>query len=113
MEFFCQTFAEGDNGLGFFDKDELLLTLRHHVRRIYKQHVCLSDIEFNVDTLEMMTAIETRIEDLIDFEETLQPDKVKEAQRNLEMLRRKKANEDKELAKKLHQQQRNEKAIER
>ena len=47
MKFCCQTFAEGDNERGFFDQEELLMMLRHHVRRIYRQNVCMTDIELN------------------------------------------------------------------
>jgi len=113
LKFFCETFAEGDNERGFFDKDELLLTLRHYVRRVYRQSVCMSDIELNVDTLDMLTAIETRMEDLIDTEETMQPEKIRDAQRDLERVRRVKAKEDQDQAKKEHQLMRTKRALER
>jgi len=113
LQFFCETFAEGDNERGFFDKDELLLTLRHYVRRVYRQSVCMSDIELNVDTLDMLTAIETRMEDLIDTEETMKPDEVRGAQRDLERVRRVKAKEDQETAKREHQKMRTKRALER
>jgi len=114
LQFFCQTFAEGDNERGFFDKDEQLLTLRHYVRRVYRDSVCfMSEIELNVDTLDMLTAIETRMEDLIDTEATMKPNQVRDALRDLERVRRVKLNEDQEAAKKEHQQMRTEQALKR
>ena len=73
----------------------------------------MSDIELNVDTLDMLTAIETRMEDLIDTEETMQPEKVRDAQRDLERVRRVKAKEDQDQAKKEHQLMRTKRALER
>lgn len=73
----------------------------------------MSDIELNVDTLDMLTAIETRMEDLIDTEETMRPDQVRDAQRDLERVRRVKLKEDQEAAKKEHQKLRTKRALER
>lgn len=61
----------------------------------------------------MLTSIETRIEELIDYEATMPPDKVRSAQKDLERLRRQQEKEEKEQQKRQHQQMRNEKALER
>ena len=67
----------------------------------------------SVDTLDMLTSIETRIEELIDYETTMPPDKVRAAQKDLERLRRQQEKEEMEQEKRKHQQMRNEKALER
>ena len=40
----------------------------------------------NIDSLTLLTFIETRMEDLIDLEETLNPDHVKAAQKEREKV---------------------------
>ena len=57
----------------------------------------MSDIELGVDTLDMLIAIETKLQDLIDKEDTMASDSIRDAQRGLERARRAKAKEDQEL----------------
>ena len=57
----------------------------------------MSDIEFAVDTLDMLIAIETKLQDLIDKEDTMASDSIRDAQRGLERARRAMAKEEQEL----------------
>ena len=46
----------------------------------------IADFEMNIDSLTLLTFIETRIEDLIDLEETLNQEQVKAAQKEREKV---------------------------
>ena len=46
----------------------------------------MADFEMNIDSLTLLTFIETRIEDLIDLEETLNQEHVKAAQKEREKV---------------------------
>ena len=63
---------------------------------MYANTVGSLDIDMQVDSLIMLTAIENRLEELIEQEETLQGSTVREAQKELEKLRRQHAREEKQ-----------------
>ena len=63
---------------------------------MYAKTVGSLDIDMQVDSLVMLTAIENRLEELIEQEETLQGSTVREAQKELEKLRRQHAREEKQ-----------------
>ena len=63
---------------------------------VYANTVGSLDIDMQVDSLIMLTAIENRLEELIEQEETLQGSTVREAQKELEKLRRQHAREEKQ-----------------
>ena len=63
---------------------------------MYAKTVGALDIDMQVDSLVMLTSIENRLEELIEQEETLQGGAVREAQKQLEKLRRHHAREEKQ-----------------
>merc|ERR1711931_581961 len=66
------------------------------IKKVYAKTVGSLDIDMQVDSLVMLTAIENRLEELIEQEETLQGSTVREAQKELEKLRRQHAREEKQ-----------------
>ena len=63
---------------------------------MYAKTVGALDIDMQVDSLVMLTSIENRLEELIEQEELLQGGAVREAQKELEKLRRQHAREEKQ-----------------
>merc|ERR1711915_22889 len=101
LQFFCEMFEPGESD---YDEDSILAELEDGIYKAYNQSIGIADFEMNIDSLTLLT----RMEDLIDLEETLNPAQVKEAQKEKEKERRiqarvKKA-EDAENAQKLRLQ---------
>lgn len=60
-------------------QDKLLEELNHKVKEVYRR--CLGDSDGNLSTLQMLTAIENRLEQLFEAIELMPPDKVEEAEK--------------------------------
>jgi len=87
LEFYCSMFVEGvENGL--FTGDEILAEYKRKVRRLYNHVTETSTMNIEVETLVMLTAVETRLMDLIMEEEQLDSTKVRDAQREIERRRK-------------------------
>merc|ERR1711973_597706 len=85
LQFFCEMFETGDCD---YDQDNILANLEESISHAYSQSIGMADFEMNIDSLTLLTFIETRIEDLIDLEETLNQEHVKAAQKEREKERR-------------------------
>jgi len=68
-------------------KDAELAHFEKEIERVYNDTNGAS-VDMNVDSLTMLTFIETRIEDLIEIEESLPPQRVKEEHKEREKQRR-------------------------
>jgi hypothetical protein len=62
-------------------QEKLLEDLNHKVKEVYRR--CLGDSDGNLSTLQMLTAIENRLEQLFEAIELMHPDKVEEAEKVL------------------------------
>jgi len=93
LELCCKmfsTFEEASN------QDDILTQFDSKIKKVYAKTVGNLDIDMQVDSLIMLTSIENRLEELIEQEETLQGSTVREAQKELEKLRRQHAREEKQ-----------------
>jgi hypothetical protein len=60
-------------------QEKLLDDLNHKVKEVYRR--CLGDADGDLSTLQMLTAIENRLEQLFEAIELMPPDKVEEAEK--------------------------------
>jgi len=87
LELYCSMFSEGiENGL--FNGDDILNEYKRKVRRLYNHVTETSTMNIEIETLVMLTAVETRLMDLIMDEEQLDATKVQAAQRDIERRRK-------------------------
>lgn len=93
------------------DQEKMLLQLNKKVEEVYA--TCIGDNEANISTLQMLTNIENRLEELFEMIEMMPPDKVELAEKAKDRERRLRLREEKLLAQKRHQEERIRKAIER
>ncbi|XP_057297161.1 cilia- and flagella-associated protein 100-like [Hydractinia symbiolongicarpus] len=93
------------------DQEKMLLQLNKKVEEVYAN--CIGDNEANISTLQMLTNIENRLEELFEMIEMMPPDKVELAEKAKDRERRLRLREEKLLAQKRHQEERIRKAIER
>ncbi|CAD5122010.1 DgyrCDS10462 [Dimorphilus gyrociliatus] len=93
------------------DQENMLKDLKAKVEEVYRSTI--GDNEANIETLQMLTNIENRLEELFELMETLPRDKVEEAEKKKEKERRLKAREDKMEQQKKHQEERVQKALQR
>lgn len=107
LEFMCSMFAHGD--AEFQDQDAELDVFEKEIQRVYNGTIGQHNLDMHVDSLTMLTFIETRLEDLIDMEENLPPTRVKEAQKERDKQRRIEAREQKIVDQDLAQQERSQK----
>jgi len=75
--------------------------------------VCIGENEANISTLQMLTNIENRLEELFESIAKMPPAKVEEAERTKEKQRRIRLREEKIEAQRVHQEERVRKALER
>jgi hypothetical protein len=61
------------------EQDKMLKELKEKVEEVYRN--CIGDNEANIDTLQMLTNIENKLEELFQRIEQMPPDKVEEAER--------------------------------
>ncbi|GFO44040.1 coiled-coil domain-containing protein 37-like isoform x1, partial [Plakobranchus ocellatus] len=93
------------------DQEQHLAELNKKVEDVYRN--CIGDNEANISTLQMLTNIENRLEELFETIETMPADKVEAAERAKEKERRLKMREEKMEQLRLHQEERVRRALER
>nr|KAJ3421483.1 Coiled-coil domain-containing protein 38 [Polyrhizophydium stewartii] len=65
--------------VGAESQEKLLEDLNHKVKEVYRR--CLGDNDGNLSTLQMLTSIENRLEQLFEFIELMPPEKVEQAEK--------------------------------
>ena len=93
------------------EQESLLEELKLKVEKVYTS--CIGSNEANISTLQMLTNIENRLEDLFQKIEQMPPDKVEEAEKSKEKERRMKQREERIVEQKKSQEERMRKALER
>lgn len=93
------------------EQDEMLNELNAKVERVYIN--CVGSNEANITTLQMLTNIENKLEELFQKIESMPPDKVEEAEKAKEKERRLKQREERINEQKKNQEERIRKALER
>ncbi|XP_025108512.1 cilia- and flagella-associated protein 100-like [Pomacea canaliculata] len=93
------------------DQEKSLQQLNQKVEEVYRS--CIGDNEANISTLQMLTNIENRLEELFEIIETMPQDKVEAAEKAKEKERRLKMREEKIELQRLHQEERVKRALER
>ncbi|CAG5132377.1 unnamed protein product, partial [Candidula unifasciata] len=93
------------------DQEQHLAELNKKVEDVYRH--CIGDNEANISTLQMLTNIENRLEELFEIIETMPPEKVEAAEKAKDKERRLKLREEKLEQLRLHQEERVRKALER
>lgn len=93
------------------DQQKMLDSLNSRVEEVYRS--CIGDNEANIGTLQMLTNIENRLEELFEMIETMPQDKVEAAEKAKDKERRLKLREEKIEQQRLHQEERVRKALER
>ncbi|CAH3026085.1 unnamed protein product [Porites evermanni] len=93
------------------DQEKMLQTLNKKVEEVYRN--CIGDNEANISTLQMLTNIENRLEELFEQIEVMPPDRVEMAEKAKEKERRMRLREEKMEQQRLHQEDRVRRALER
>lgn len=93
------------------DQEQHLNELNKKVEDVYRN--CIGDNEANISTLQMLTNIENRLEELFEMIETMPADKVEAAEKAKDKERRLKMREEKMEQLRIHQEERVRKALER
>ena len=93
------------------DQEKMLAELDKKVGEVYRN--CIGDNEANISTLQMLTNIENRLEELFELIEILPQDKVELAEKAKDKERRLRLREEKLLAQKRNQEERLQRALER
>ncbi|XP_071486505.1 cilia- and flagella-associated protein 100-like [Diadema antillarum] len=93
------------------DQEAMLDTLNNKVEDVYRN--CIGDNEANISTLQMLTNIENKLEELFESIETMPPEKVEAAEKAKEKERRLRLREEKLEAQRIHQEERVRRALER
>ncbi|ORZ38127.1 hypothetical protein BCR44DRAFT_66373 [Catenaria anguillulae PL171] len=93
------------------DQEKVLSELNFKVKEVYRR--CLGDSDTNISTLQMLTAIENRLEQLFEAIELMPPEKVEKAERIKDKERRQRLREEKMDAQRLLQEERIQRALER
>ena len=104
-------FAHGD--AEFQNQDAQLALFEKEIQSVYNATIGQHNLDMHVDSLTMLTFIETRLEDLIEIEEHLPPSRVKEAQKERDKYHRIQAREQKLIDKDLEQKERSMRARKR
>jgi CHASE3 domain sensor protein len=65
--------------VGAESQEQLLEDLNHKVKEVYKH--CIGDSDANLSTLQMLTNIENKLEQLIETIEVMPADKVEQAEK--------------------------------
>ncbi|XP_064605525.1 LOW QUALITY PROTEIN: cilia- and flagella-associated protein 100-like [Liolophura sinensis] len=93
------------------DQEIMLQQLNKKVEAVYRS--CIGDNEANISTLQMLTNIENRLEELFEQIEMMPQDKVEAAEKAKEKERRLKFREEKLEQQRIHQEERVKRALER
>lgn len=100
-----------DGQAGGDSQKKLLEELNHKVKEVYRR--CLGDSDGNLSTLQMLTSIENRLEQLFEFIELMPPEKVEQAEKMKDKERRQRLREEKLEAQRALQDERVQRALER
>ncbi|KXJ19876.1 Coiled-coil domain-containing protein 37 [Exaiptasia diaphana] len=93
------------------DQEKMLAALNKKVEEVYRN--CIGDNEANISTLQMLTNIENRLEELFEQIEIMPADRVEMAEKAKEKERRLRVREEKMEQQRLHQEDRVRRALER
>ncbi|XP_031571792.1 cilia- and flagella-associated protein 100-like [Actinia tenebrosa] len=93
------------------DQEKMLAALNKKVEEVYRN--CIGDNEANISTLQMLTNIENRLEELFEQIEIMPSDRVEMAEKAKEKERRLRLREEKMEQQRLHQEDRVRRALER
>ncbi|XP_036425482.1 cilia- and flagella-associated protein 100 [Colossoma macropomum] len=93
------------------EEDDTLNTLSRKVEEVYRS--CVGDSEANLSTLQMLTAIEGRLGELLENVEMIPSDRLAIAEKAKEKERRVRLRDEKIYLQKQHQEERMKKAMER
>ncbi|EGF79292.1 hypothetical protein BATDEDRAFT_89615 [Batrachochytrium dendrobatidis JAM81] len=97
--------------VGAEPQEKLLEDLNHKVKEVYRR--CFGDNDGNLSTLQMLTSIENRLEQLFEFIELMPPEKVEQAEKVKDKERRQRLREEKMEAQRVLQEERVQRALER
>nr|XP_002131495.1 cilia- and flagella-associated protein 100 [Ciona intestinalis] len=109
LELKCKMFSYGE--FKAEDQEKMLKHLDKKVEEVYRG--CIGDNEANISTLQMLTTIENKLEDLFENIEVMPPELVEAAEKAKEKERRMRLREEKLAAQRAHQEERVRKALER
>lgn len=104
-----KTFTTGM--VGSDSQEKMLGELNQKVKEVYRR--CLGDSEGSLSTLQMLTSIENKLENLFETIEMMPPDKVEQAEKVKDKERRQRIREEKMEAQKILQEERVQRALER
>ncbi|XP_070559221.1 cilia- and flagella-associated protein 100-like isoform X2 [Ptychodera flava] len=93
------------------DQEAMLAQLDKKVEDVYRN--CIGDNEANISTLQMLTNIENRLEELFEQIEMMPPERVEAAEKAKEKERRLRLREEKLEQQRIHQEERVRRALER
>ncbi|KAJ3196675.1 Coiled-coil domain-containing protein 38 [Irineochytrium annulatum] len=97
--------------VGAESQEELLEELNHKVKEVYRK--CIGDSDANLSTLQMLTSIENKLEQLFELIELMPPEKVEQAEKMKDKERRQRLREEKMEAQRALQEERVQRALER
>ncbi|KAK6482582.1 cilia- and flagella-associated protein 100-like [Huso huso] len=109
LEFKSRIFSDGE--VNSQKQDSILNILNKKVDDVYKS--CIGDVPAKISTLQMLTSIENRMEELLESLETLPRDKVEAVERSKEKEMRLRIREEQIKIKKQQQEERLRTAIQR
>ena len=97
--------------IGADSQEKLLVELNQKVKEVYRR--CLGETEGSLGTLQMLTSIENKLENLFETIEMMPPDKVEQAEKVKDKERRQRIREEKMEAQRILQEERVQRALER
>ncbi|KAI8612042.1 hypothetical protein BC830DRAFT_1138587 [Chytriomyces sp. MP71] len=97
--------------VGVESQEKLLEDLNHKVKEVYRR--CFGDSDANLSTLQMLTNIENKLEQLFETIENMPKDKVEQAEKTKDKERRRRLREEKMETQRALQEERVQRALER
>ncbi|KAI9351284.1 hypothetical protein BDR26DRAFT_907396 [Obelidium mucronatum] len=97
--------------VGVESQEKLLEDLNHKVKEVYRR--CIGDSDANLSTLQMLTNIENKLEQLFETIENMPRDKVEQAEKTKDKERRRRLREEKMETQRAIQEKRVQVALER
>merc|ERR1712106_1142645 len=115
LQFFCSFMSAGNvQDAGVSTEDEYLDLLQTKLRNTYRKGLSMGSIEFNMDALDVLESIETRVYELLDFQESsITPEKYRKFSKELEKMRRIQQKQQQDTDREKQQRDRNERATAR
>ncbi|KAI8800093.1 hypothetical protein BJ742DRAFT_764473 [Cladochytrium replicatum] len=97
--------------MGAESQEQMLSELNVKVKEVYRK--CIGDNDANLSTLQMLTNVENRLEQLFEIIEMMPPDRVEHAEKMKDKERRQRLREEKMEAQRILQEERVQRALER